>query len=55
MMGKIVLAEKRRIKNQCLIPGQEKIIFVLGAQTGDTNFLQTNGVFLCWICMCIKI
>ena len=28
-------------------PGQEKIIFFLGAQTGDKNFLQTNGVFLC--------
>jgi hypothetical protein len=27
--------------------GQEKIIFFLGAQTGDTNFLQSNGVFLC--------
>jgi hypothetical protein len=23
--------------------GQEKIIFFLGAQTGDKNFLQTNG------------
>jgi hypothetical protein len=28
-------------------PGQEKIIFFLGAQPGDKNFLQTNGVFLC--------
>ena len=27
-------------------PGQEKIIFFLGAQPGDKNFLQTNGVFL---------
>jgi hypothetical protein len=27
--------------------GQEKIIFFLGAQPGDKNFLQTNGVFLC--------
>jgi hypothetical protein len=27
--------------------GQEKIIFSLGAQPGDKNFLQTNGVFLC--------
>jgi hypothetical protein len=26
--------------------GQEKIIFFLGAQPGDKNFLQTNGVFL---------
>jgi hypothetical protein len=24
-----------------------KIIFFLGAQPGDKNFLQTNGVFLC--------
>jgi hypothetical protein len=24
---------------------QEKIIFFLGAQPGDKNFLQTNGVF----------
>jgi hypothetical protein len=24
-----------------------KIIFFLGAQHGDKNFLQTNGVFLC--------
>jgi hypothetical protein len=28
-------------------PGQEKIIFFLGAQPGDKNFLETNGVFLC--------
>ena len=27
--------------------GQEKRIFFLGAQPGDNNFLQTNGVFLC--------
>jgi hypothetical protein len=27
--------------------GQEKRIFFLGAQPGDKNFLQTNGVFLC--------
>jgi hypothetical protein len=27
--------------------GQGKIIFFLGAQPGDKNFLQTNGVFLC--------
>jgi hypothetical protein len=27
--------------------GQKKIIFFLGAQPGDKNFLQTNGVFLC--------
>jgi hypothetical protein len=25
--------------------GQEKRIFFLGAQPGDKNFLQTNGVF----------
>jgi ABC-type multidrug transport system fused ATPase/permease subunit len=29
------------------LTGQEKIIFSLGAQPGDKNFLQTNGVFLC--------
>jgi hypothetical protein len=34
---------------------QEKVIFFLGAQPGDKNFLQTNGVFLCKICMCINI
>ena len=27
--------------------GQEKIIFFLGAQPGDKNFLQTNGVYFC--------
>jgi siroheme synthase len=26
---------------------QEKRIFFLGAQPGDKNYLQTNGVFLC--------
>jgi hypothetical protein len=26
--------------------GKEKRIFFLGAQPGDKNFLQTNGVFL---------
>jgi hypothetical protein len=34
---------------------QEKRIFFLGAQPGDKNFLQTNGVFLCQICMSINI
>ena len=29
------------------LPGQEKIIFFLGAQPEDKNVLQTNGVFLC--------
>jgi hypothetical protein len=27
--------------------GQGKRIFFLGAQPGDKNFLQTDGVFLC--------
>jgi hypothetical protein len=27
--------------------GQEKTIFFLGAQPGDKNLLQSNGVFLC--------
>ena len=35
--------------------GQEKIIVFLGAQPGDKNFLQTNGVFLCYIYICISI
>jgi hypothetical protein len=30
-----------------LSAGQEKIIFSLGAQPGDKNFLQTHGVYLC--------
>jgi hypothetical protein len=30
-----------------LYSGQEKIIFFLGAQSGDKKFLQPNGVFLC--------
>jgi hypothetical protein len=34
------------LKQEYLSPGQEKIIFFLGAQPGDKNFLQTNGVFL---------
>jgi hypothetical protein len=29
------------------VAGQEKIIFSLGAQPGDKNFLQTHGVYLC--------
>jgi hypothetical protein len=32
---------------QVISAGQEKRIFFLGAQPGDKNFLQTNGVFLC--------
>jgi hypothetical protein len=32
---------------QYTVSGQEKIISFLGAQAGDKNFLQTNGVFLC--------
>jgi hypothetical protein len=32
---------------QVISAGQEKIIFFLGAQPGDKNVLQTNGVFLC--------
>jgi hypothetical protein len=30
-----------------LSAGQEIIIFFLGAQPGDKNFLQTNEVFFC--------
>jgi hypothetical protein len=37
--------------------GQETIIFFLGAQPGDKNFLQTNGVpyFYAKFCMCINL
>ena len=37
----------RKLEKCMYPPGKEKIIFFLGAQPGDKNFLQTNGVFLC--------
>ena len=33
-----------------IVTGLEKIIFFLGAQLGDKEFLQTNPVILCKIC-----
>ena len=33
------------LNSQCIRSGQERGIFFLGAQPGDKNFLQTNGVF----------
>jgi hypothetical protein len=43
------------ILNPTMRTSAGKIIFFLGAQPGDKNFLQTNGLFLCYICMCINI